>query len=94
MFAKFLESLTTVGLYGGSKKNKRKGEETLLITQPDEIVVFRQLKGRAGVNEFDITEELSGEAELGTGGSAGGMGGHSDGDFFGEIKKDIDAKVY
>jgi hypothetical protein len=25
------------------------------------MVVFRQLKGRAGVNEFDITEELSGE---------------------------------
>jgi hypothetical protein len=49
------------------------------------------LKGRAGVNEFDITEELSGEAgEFGLGGS--GLAG--DHDFFGDIKKDIDAKVY
>jgi hypothetical protein len=63
---------------------KRKGEETLLITQPDEMVIFRQLKGRSGVNDFDITEELSGDAD-GT--------GHGD-DFFGDIKKDIDAKVY
>lgn len=36
------------------------------------MVVFRQLKGRAGVNEFDITEELSG-GEVGDMGS-GDMG--------------------
>lgn len=44
------------------------------------------------MNEFDITEELSGEA----GGELGSIngGGKGDGDFFGEIKKDIDAKVY
>ena len=47
------------------------------------MVIFRQLKGRSGVNDFDITEELSGDAD----------GAHGD-DFFGEIKKDIDAKVY
>lgn len=56
------------------------------------MVVFRQLKGRAGVNEFDISEELSGEA--GEFGMAGGSGGSGDHDFFGDIKKDIDAKVY
>jgi len=46
------------------------------------MVVFRQLKGRAGVTDFDITEELSGENST------------SGEDFMGEIKKDIDAKVY
>ena len=35
------------------------------------MVVFRQLKGRAGVNEFDISDELSGDA----GGEFGIMGG-------------------
>lgn len=46
--------------------------------------MFRQLKGRAGVTDFDITEELSGES------ADGGVGE----DFLGEIKKDIDAKVH
>lgn len=67
-----------------TKRLKKKGEDTLLITQPDELVVFRQLKGRAGVTDFDITEELSGEA------ADSGLGE----DFLGEIKKDIDSKVY
>ena len=54
----------------------------MLITQPDEMVVFRQLKGRTGANDFDITEELSGE------------GGAQDEDFLGDIRKEIDAKIY
>jgi coatomer subunit beta len=54
----------------------------LLITQPDEMVVFRQLKGRTGANDFDITEELSGE------------GGAQSEDFLGDIRKEIDAKIY
>ncbi len=28
-----------------------------MITQPDEMLVFRQLKGRTGATDFDITEE-------------------------------------
>jgi len=49
------------------------------------MVVFRQLKGRSGVNDFDLSEELSGE----------GLDGCAQGeDFFGDIKKDIDSKVY
>ena len=43
------------------------------------------------MNEFDITEELSGDS--GEFGAAGGNAG-GDHDFFGDIKKDIDAKVY
>ena len=54
----------------------------MLITQPDEMVVFRQLKGRTGANDFDITEELSGE-----------VGAQSE-DFLGDIRKEIDAKIY
>ena len=46
------------------------------------MVVFRQLKGRTGANDFDITEEISGDS---TG---------SGEDFLGEIRKEIDAKVY
>jgi hypothetical protein len=48
------------------------------------MVVFRQLKGRAGLNEFDISEELSGEA--------GGMIGS--GNAMGENANELDSKVY
>lgn len=47
------------------------------------MVVFRQLKGRTGATDFDITEEISGD-------SANGVGE----DFLGEIRKEMDAKVY
>ncbi len=67
---------------GGSiSGGKRKVEETLLITQPDEAIVFRQLKGRTGATDFDITEELSG-------------GGIGEDDFMGEAKKEAEAKIY
>jgi len=46
------------------------------------MVVFRQLKGRTGAQDFDITEELS-----------GGDSGNSE-DFLGDIRKEIDAKIY
>lgn len=81
VFAKFLESHSKLTFASGSKRGK-KGEETLLITQPDEMVVFRQLKGRTGANDFDITEEISGDS------------GNSGEDFLGEIRKEIDAKIY
>jgi hypothetical protein len=45
--------------------------------------VFRQLKGRTGATDFDITEELSGE---------GGSGAAED--FLGDIRREIDAKIY
>jgi hypothetical protein len=51
-----------------------------MVTQPDEAIVFRQLKGKGkALNEFDITEEIS-EA----------LGGDTHGfeDFLGEVKKD------
>jgi coatomer subunit beta len=44
------------------------------------MVVFRQLKGRTGAQDFDITEELSGES--------------NSEDFLGDIRKEIDAKIY
>ncbi len=48
------------------------------------MVVFRQLKGRTGANDFDITEEISGDS------ASAGIGE----DFLGDIRKEIDAKVY
>jgi len=73
IFAKFLE--------GHSRQTvATKKTETLLITQPDEGLVFRQLKGRTGAGDFDITEELS-----------VGMG---DNDYMGESRKEVDAKIY
>jgi hypothetical protein len=47
------------------------------------MVVFRQLKGRTGATDFDMTEEISGDSSNGVGE-----------DFLGEIRKEIDAKVY
>jgi coatomer subunit beta len=44
------------------------------------------LKGRTGATDFDITEELSGDSTSGS--SATGE------DFLGEIRKEIDAKIY
>lgn len=52
----------------------------MLVTQPDEMVVFRQLKGREGVNDFDITEEISNDTKQA--------------DYLQDIKSDIDQKVY
>lgn len=47
-------------------------------------MVFRQLKGRTGATDFDITEEISGE---------GGFDGQEN-DFMADVRKDIDAKIY
>jgi coatomer subunit beta len=53
-----------------------------MITQPDETIQYRQLKGKGkGLNEFDITEEISG---AGAGSSQ----------FMSEIQNDIDQKIY
>lgn len=45
------------------QEKKRKEQEAMMITQPDEMVVFRQLKGREGVNDFDITDEISADTK-------------------------------
>jgi len=85
VFAKFLENHSKLGLAGSSsKKAGGKKQESLIITQPDEMVVFRQLKGRTGATDFDITEELTGDSTAALGGE----------DFMGEIRKEIDAKIY
>jgi len=65
IFAKFLESHSKLLPSNALKEMKKQQEESLLVTQPDEKVVYRQLKsakskGVNGAAEFDITEELSG----------------------------------
>lgn len=68
------------------KKDKAEEEqERILITQPDEPIRFRQLKGKASFNEFDITDEV--------GDSLGNENGEY-GDLLGEIKKDSGSRIY
>lgn len=64
---------------------KEDEEDKIVIVQPDEPIVFRQLKGKAALTDFDISEEVS-EA-------LGGEAGNYE-DFLGDIKRDIDSKVY
>lgn len=51
-----------------------------MVTQPDEKIVFRQLKGKGKAGDFDITEET------------GEVGDNSE--FMSEIEKEIDQKIY
>jgi coatomer subunit beta len=78
IFQKFLEGHSRL------LKEKQETSDQLVITQPDERIVFRQLKGRSAVTDFDITEEISD--------ALGDTLGYED--FLGDIKKDIDSKVY
>jgi coatomer subunit beta len=80
IFQKFLESNSRL-----LKVNKEIEQEKNVVVQPDEGIMFRQLKGKASLTDFDITEEVS-EA---LGEDAGNYE-----DFLGEIKKDMDSKVY
>lgn len=50
------------------------------------MVIFRQLKPSSGSGDFDLTEELA------EGGSDSYL--HQGEDFIGDIRKDIDSKVY
>lgn len=56
----------------------KKGKEAQQVVQPDEPVVFRQLKPKAEVNDFDMGEELGGNIE----------------DLINETKKDSELFVY
>jgi len=76
IFSKFLESHSKLLPSNLMQEKKRKEQEAMMVTQPDEMVVFRQLKGRQGVNDFDITDEISSETKQS--------------DFLQNIKNDID----
>jgi hypothetical protein len=52
IFAKFLTTNSKLNL-------KVKKDEDLLLTQPDEKIVFRQLKQKGKQSGFDETEEIS-----------------------------------
>lgn len=80
IFQKFLESHSRLL----KDNDAQEQSDQLIITQPDERIVFRQLKGRAVITDFDITEEISD--------ALGDTLGYED--FLGDIKKDIDSKVY
>ena len=60
IFSKFLE---TNARNMPLKNAAEKAEDNITIVQPDTQIIFRQLKGRAGVTDFDITEELGGGDE-------------------------------
>ena len=67
-----------------NKDKHKKEDKSISIVQPDEAIQFRQLKGKSSVTDFDITEEIQD--------ALGDINAY--GDFLGEIKKDIDSKVY
>lgn len=80
IFAKFLETHSKLLPSNLLLEKQRQEQDAMLVTQPDEMVVFRQLKGREGVNDFDITEEISNDTKQA--------------DYLQDIKSDIDQKVY
>ena len=78
VFAKFLETHSKLVPSNSLREKQRLEQEGMMITQPDESIVYRQLKGKGkAINEFDITEEISGNAN-----------GQSN--FMKEIQSDID----
>lgn len=80
IFAKFLETHSKLMPSHLLLDKQRKERDSMMVTQPDEMVVFRQLKGREGVNDFDITEEISNDTKQS--------------DYLNDIKSDIDQKIY
>lgn len=61
VFAKFLETHSKLVPSNIIREKQRLEQESMMITQPDESIVYRQLKGKGkAINEFDITEEISG----------------------------------
>lgn len=60
VFAKFLETHSKLLPSNSIREKQRLEQESMMITQPDESIVYRQLKGKGkAINEFDITEEIS-----------------------------------
>ena len=64
---------------------KEDEEEKITLVQPDEQIIFRQLKGKASLTDFDISEEVS---------DALGADAPSYEDFLGDIKRDMDSRIY
>jgi len=64
VFAKFLETHSKLVPSNIIREKQRLEQESMMITQPDESIVYRQLKGKGkAINEFDITEEISGNTK-------------------------------
>lgn len=79
----FLKSLETNSKL--LKKNKvDDDQDRIMITQPDEPIKFRQLKGKSSINDFDMDGEMD---NFGTDNTEYG-------DLLGEIKKDSDTRIY
>ncbi len=72
MFAKFLQINSQL-----SKFNK--GEKELILTQPDEKILFRQLKTNCKAGDFDVSEEQALPSET---------------DFLNEMKQQNDQRIY
>ena len=82
IFAEFLKSHSKLLPSQQARKKQLDDQANLMITQPDEKIVFRQLKGKdKKVGDFDMTEEM-------------GSGGVETSDFMSQIKNDIDQKIY
>lgn len=61
VFSKFLQTHSKLMPSNLLKEKQKLEQEGMMVTQPDESIVYRQLKGKGkALNEFDITEEISG----------------------------------
>ena len=58
IFAEFLKTHSKLLPSNQSRLKQQMEQENMMVTQPDEKIVFRQLKGKdKAVGDFDITEE-------------------------------------
>ena len=60
IFAKFLEQNSKLVGEGAAKRRRNgKEEESVILSQPDETILFRQLRQKNKAGDFDETEEIS-----------------------------------
>lgn len=83
IFGEFLKSHSKLLPSNRARLNEQM-TENMIMTQPDERIQFRQLKGKsaAETGDFDITEEL------------GSGGVQSSADFMSELQNENEQKIY
>ena len=82
IFGEFLKSHSKLLPSNRSRLNQQLEAENMAVTQPDERIQFRQLKGKTeAAGDFDITEEL-------------GQGGVETSDFMSQLQNENEQKIY
>ena len=83
IFAKFLEQNSKLVSEGAALRRRQgKEEQNMILSEPDETILFRQLRQKNKAGDFDETEEIS--ATVAQEGQ----------NFLSEIKNNFDQKIY